>query len=155
MVKTRWLVINAGLAITLLSGTAGATMSDDNAVDLVRAMAYSERSYQEAVLTLIADGRTLPQATAITMRAITTFEDRSEIARTVMCMSKDVREAELVTNAAISAVAPGDAIVNQFVNEFVKYQRSTCLDTEVPEIAPAQLSFGAAVPGPEDVSQSR
>ena len=97
----------------------------------------------------------MPEATGIMIRVVTPFQQRTQIARTVLCMCKDVEEAELVTNAAISAVPPGDAVVNEFVSELVKYQRSSCLDTEIVQPAPLGFSSGSMVPDPTDVSPSR
>ncbi|MCZ6829244.1 MAG: hypothetical protein O7F73_06600 [Gammaproteobacteria bacterium] len=156
--KSRGLTAILGGIALLLSNTAWPAMSDDAALDLVRAMTYSENSYKDIVLTLIMDGRTLPEATGITMRVVIPFQQRTALARTVLCMSKDADEAQLVTNAAISAVPPGDAVVDEFVSEFVKYQRSSCtmqFQSSTVPIKPLSLSSGGLVSDPTDVSQSR
>ena len=150
--KVRLYALLLWAMVTLLSGSSYAAMSDESALDLVRAMNYSEYGYQDIVLILIADGRTLPEATEITVHAVNTLQQRTEVGRTVMCMSRDSDEAESVTKAAIAAVPLDDLFVNEIVSELAKYRRSTCLDSDVVDRPPEETSMGSL---PLDVSTSR
>jgi hypothetical protein len=142
----------AGVAL-FLSQSAWSAMSTDEALDIVRAMVYTEAPYEDIVLTLVGDGRTLPEATTIAMQAITPFQERTQLARTALCMCQDIAEAEMVTSAAIAAVPPGDPVINAIVTEFAMYQRSSCLglNIETTEPPPLETSSGRLDP---DVSPS-
>ena len=144
--------VAAGLAL-LLSHSAWSAMPADEALELVSAMASSENSYRDIVLALVGDGRTLPEAIIIAMQVITPYQQRTALTRTVLCMCQDIEEAELVTSAAISVVTPGDPVVNAIVNEFVMYQRSSCLSLKVETVGsvPQANSSGRLEP---DVSPS-
>jgi hypothetical protein len=139
----------------LVSLPAWSVMPDEEAQALVSAMLQESASYQNIVQTLIQDGRSLPEATQVTMRVVKPFEQRAQLARTALCMSRDIDEAERVTNAAIAAITPGDAVVDEIVSEFVKYQRSSCLDTEIIQRPPFEYATDSLIPGPGDVSPSR
>jgi hypothetical protein len=133
--------ILAGCAL-LASRAVWPAMSDQEARDLITAMTNNYSSYADIILTLMEDGRTLPEATEMTMLEVKQLKLRTQLARTALCLSRDVGEAEQVTNAAISAVPPGDDVVKEFVSEYVKYQRSSCLASDLIDTPPVQYATG-------------
>ncbi len=136
----------------LLAMPVYAEIADDEALDLARAMAYGERSYGEIVLTLIVEGRSLPEATYITMLATESLPQRQALAQTVLCMSRNVEEAQEVVKQAISALPKDDPAVQAIVSEHVKYQRSSCIDSDILKRPPVNYASNAEN---IDVSPSR
>jgi hypothetical protein len=142
IVKAQILATFFGIGMALSSLSAWAELSDADAIDLARAMSYSERSYSDIVLTLMMEGRTLSQATHITMQVTETFSQRTTLTRTVLCMSRNNDEAEQVMRAAIEALPPADPAIQEIISEHVKYQRSSCLDQEILKRPPVEYATG-------------
>jgi hypothetical protein len=98
---------------------AHAMMTDAEATTAVQDMLIQRKSSQEVLGALIKDGRTLQQATVLSVQAVTGHA-KVNLARVGICMSRDNDEAEAVARACVNACAPvTEEIIKSLVQSYV------------------------------------
>lgn len=142
----------AGILL-LSSGNGMAAMSNEEAQQQVDSMLTAGLSMAEVIVNLLEQRFSLAEATALTLQEVADPEQQQALARTVLCMSRDPGEAEAITRS-ISAAGSDEQTVALFVNEQVKFNRSSCNAYLVAERPPLTQSGGEARPA-IDTSPSR
>ena len=106
-------------ALAALPLGANAMMTDAEATTAVRDMLIARKSSQEVLGVLIADGRTLEQATVLAVQAVTGHA-KLNLARVGICMARDNEEAEAIARGCVEVCAPvTDKIIESLVQNYV------------------------------------
>ena len=140
--------------INLLTAHGVMAMSNAEAQQNVDTMLAAGERLDAVIVHLLEHRFSLSEATALTVQQLSERDRQQALARTVLCMSRDLDEAENITRAVAAAAGSDEQTVALFVNEQVKFSRSSCNDYHIPERPPLAQSGGESRPA-IDTSPSR
>ncbi|MCX2980390.1 hypothetical protein EYC98_05830 [Halieaceae bacterium IMCC14734] len=140
--------------IGLLAASNAIAMSNAEAQQEIDNMLAAELTLPEVIVNLLEYRFSLAEATALTAQRLTDADQQQTLARSVLCMSRDLAEAEQITRAVAAMPGSDEQTVALFVNEQVKFSRSTCNEDSILERPPLTQSGGESRPA-LDTSPSR
>ena len=106
-------------ALAALPLAANAAMTDAEATAMVQQMLEDGRSSTEIIETLMADGRSLEDATVLGVKTATGHA-KLNIARVGICLAEDVTRAEEVARACVDVCEPDtEEIIESLIEGYV------------------------------------
>lgn len=145
------------LVLVLAPVAVWAAMTPDHARELVLSMAAQSESADTIIEALVEDGRSLEDATAVSIDTLVSIDYRIPLAEAALCRALGEEQFEAVGYIAIEA-AGGNEAQRELVDWIASFRPAACAAVQLKappgRLSPGQASPGQSTPPETDVSPS-